>query len=318
MDISIPKPLVSIGIPTYNRANGKLLNVIQRALEQSYQNIEVIVSDNCSSDNTTEVVQSIEDKRLRYVRHETNIGANNNFNYCLKEAKGEYFLLFHDDDMIDIDFVETCISSLKNKASVGAIYTGIRIIDDNDNVLQENTNRASGLSPIEFVTGWFEGKLPLYLPSTLYNTERLREVGGFSSKRNLYPDLVATFKLIAKYDRSDVEEVKASFRRHENNMSLFTAIDLWGEDSLYVLDVLYELFPGDVGVLREKGRIYFCKRMYTRAATVPERLKRILAYLKIYRSFGYCYSPIQHIYGGQFINRMFTKIARISGLKKSA
>ena len=316
MNSASPQPLVSIGIPTYNRANGKLLNVIRRALEQTYQNVEVIVSDNCSSDNTTEVVQSVKDARLKYVRHETNIGANNNFNHCLKEANGEYFLLFHDDDMIDVDFVETCISSLKEGVTVGAIFTGIRIIDSEDNIIKESKNMAGGLAPIEFVLGWFDSVLPLYLPSTLYNTQLLREEGGFASKRNLYPDLVATFKLIAKYDRSDVVDVKASFRRHESNMSLFTAIDAWVDDALYVLDVLYELFPDDSYILKDQGRKYLCGKMYGQASIEANAFKRIFTYLKIYRSFDYCYSPIKYFYGNEFSKRFFAKIFRMLGLKK--
>jgi len=118
--MSSSDPLVSIGIPTYNRANGNLLKVIERALGQTWQNVEVIVSDNCSTDHTPELVGAIEDPRLRYIRQETNIGPNNNFNTCLNQAKGEYFLLFHDDDMIDEDFVEACMSSLEPGQPVGA------------------------------------------------------------------------------------------------------------------------------------------------------------------------------------------------------
>jgi glycosyltransferase involved in cell wall biosynthesis len=54
-------PLVSIGIPTFNRAGRHLGTVIERALAQTYKNIEVIVSDNCSTDNTPDLVQSIKD-----------------------------------------------------------------------------------------------------------------------------------------------------------------------------------------------------------------------------------------------------------------
>jgi len=66
-----------------------------------YPDLEILVSDNCSTDDTERVVRSFGDPRVRYVRHPENIGANNNFNYCIKEARGVYFLLFHDDDMID-------------------------------------------------------------------------------------------------------------------------------------------------------------------------------------------------------------------------
>ena len=70
--------LVTIGIPTYNRAGGYLRKVIERSLGQTYQNLEIIVADNCSTDETPELVQSIDDPRLRYFRHDTNIGAINN------------------------------------------------------------------------------------------------------------------------------------------------------------------------------------------------------------------------------------------------
>ena len=88
---------VTIAIPTYNRADRFLRSAIECALNQTWDDLEIIVSDNCSTDNTTEVVQSYADARLNYVRQSKNIGANGNFNYCIENAKGTYFLLFHDD-----------------------------------------------------------------------------------------------------------------------------------------------------------------------------------------------------------------------------
>ena len=57
-------PLVTIGIPTYNRANANLLAVINAALNQTYENLQVLVGDNASSDHTPELVTSINDPRL--------------------------------------------------------------------------------------------------------------------------------------------------------------------------------------------------------------------------------------------------------------
>ena len=92
------EPKVTIAIPTYNRADDYLKQTLKSALNQTYENIEIIVSDNCSTDNTEAVVNSFNDSRIRYFRQQENIGANNNFNFCLKQAKGEYFLLLLDDD----------------------------------------------------------------------------------------------------------------------------------------------------------------------------------------------------------------------------
>jgi glycosyltransferase involved in cell wall biosynthesis len=288
--------LVSIGIPTYNRAKGNLRKVIERALCQTYPNIEVIVSDNCSSDNTSALVQSFDDPRLRYFRQETNIGPNKNFNFCLNQAKGEYFLLFHDDDMIDQDFVEVCISSLKPDQTVGAIFTGVRIIDEHDNVLEEHENNRSGTSPVEFISGWFKGKTTLYLCSTLYNTLSLKEVGGFMSKKNLYDDLVPTFTLVTKYGWIDVTEIKAGFRRHQGNRGSTVSIRDWIEDSLYLLDVLYRLLPDYRHSLSKNGELYFCRKMYRYAADGMAVTQSPMDYLQIYKSFNYCYSPLSYWY----------------------
>lgn len=289
-------PLVSIGIPTFNRAERNLRNVIERALGQTYRNIEVIVSDNCSSDNTPELVGAIKDPRLRYFRQESNIGGNNNFNFCLSQTKGEYFLLFHDDDMIDADFVEACIASLKPSQEVGVIFTGVRIIDEHDRVKKEYNNGAYGLSPSEFILAWFEGKVSLYLCSTLYHAKKLRAAGGFHSAKLLFDDLVPSFSLLAKHGRTDVAEVKASFRRHSENRSLSIPVRDWTEDSLYLLDVIYALFPEKREVFHKRGSRYFCRKMYWHASGRKDLLQRLKDYLHIYKAFGYCYSPFRYFY----------------------
>lgn len=299
--------LVSIGIPTYNRAKGNLRKVIERALGQTYPNIEVIVSDNCSSDNTPELVQSFDDPRLHYYRQETNIGPNNNFNYCLNQARGEYFLLFHDDDMIDPDFIETCMAALEPGQSVGTIFTGVRIIDQDNRVLESHENRGAGLSPSEFVLGWFNNTTVLYLCSTLYHTKRLKEVGGFFSKRFLYDDLVPTFTLATRFGRLDIREVKAGFRRHQGNRGSTVPIQDWMEDSLFLLDTIDRLMPDRRDVLRREGDRYFCRKMYGYIDNGLAVSGSALDYLRIYRAYHYCYSPLRHLYDRKGRN----KIARI-------
>ena len=283
--------MVTIGIPTYNRAGGYLRNVIERSLGQTYQNLEVIVADNYSTDETPELVRSFEDSRLRYFRHDTNIGAINNFNFCLDQARGKYFLLFHDDDMIDVDFVETCISSLGPDQTTGAILTGVRTIDENDKVLSEQENRVSGLPPAEFIRGWFNNEVALYLCNTLYNTDNLREIGGFKSKKDLFLDLVVTFMLVTKFGRVDVPEIKASFRRHSSNRGSTIPIQDWVEESLYLLEVMCELLPEDCRSLTDEGKLYFCKKMYWYNSKKSKLIPRLVDYLRIYKSFDYVYSP---------------------------
>ena len=304
-------PLVTIGIPTYNRADSYLRNAIERSLQQTYQNVEVIVSDNCSTDHTPKLIESLKDPRLHYYRQESNIGANNNYNFCLAQAKGDYFLLFHDDDMLDKDFVEVCISALKPNQSVGVIVTGVRTIDGDDNVLGEHPNRAAGLSPVDFILGWFQGTTSLYLCNTLYNTAKLKEVGGFGSKKNLFDDLVPTFRLASLHGRVDVAEVPASFRRHLDNRGSNIPIQDWVEDSLYLIDIFRELFPEEATTLSEKGNLYLCRSMYRYISDGIALSKTPLDYLHIYKAFGFCASPLRYFFNVKIKHKIKQLIAGI-------
>lgn len=287
-------PLVTIGISTYNRADGYLREALESALAQAYPNLEIVVSDNCSSDGTEKLVKSYDDPRIRYFRQRENIGSNNNFNFCLEQARGDYFLLLHDDDKIDPDMIEACMAAAGGDTSIGLIRTGTRVIDGGGEVLRDRRNRAGGLSTTDFFLGWFEGKTELYLCSTLFNTAQLREVGGFRSKTNLYDDVVAEVRLAAAHGRHDVEAVKASFRRHGANKGTAALIRAWCDDSLFMLDTMCELAPERKEEVRRRGLAFLCSQNYKRLARSPSRRWR--DYLYIYRRFRYAYSPLTFFY----------------------
>ena len=99
-------PLVSVGIPTFNRAN-LLVKCLNSVLQQSYENIEVIVSDNMSSDSTPDVCLEFmnQDQRVKTYRQTANIKVVPNFDYVRRKSKGEYFMLLGDDDWIDTEFI---------------------------------------------------------------------------------------------------------------------------------------------------------------------------------------------------------------------
>src|ERR1700688_2286292 len=104
-------PLVSVGIPTYNRPVG-LRRTLEFICGQTYSNIEIIVSDNASLDPGTKSVAeefAARDERIKYFRQRANIGAMENFRFVLAKASGDYFMWAADDDEWDPRFVETCL-----------------------------------------------------------------------------------------------------------------------------------------------------------------------------------------------------------------
>jgi len=303
-------PLITIAIPTYNRADTYLPSVIECALNQTYPHIDIVVSDNCSKDETASLVRSYNSEKIRYIRHDPALTPNDNFNYCLSEARGKYFLLLHDDDLIDNDFVETCVYELNRQGEdTGIVRTGTRLIDNENNTIQEVPNDVVGLSTEEFFIGWFEGKTGMYVCSSLFNTELLKAIGGFQSKRYLFQDVIAEFTLAAKYGRIDIRDIKASFRKHGDSMGdVGKAID-WCEDSQLLLETMCELTPNNKKIIRKKGSANLSKKCYKHAYVVDSKYKRIGLYWYIYRKFNFKYSPIHFLYLDRIKKRLKKTIA---------
>ncbi len=287
------KPLVTIAIPTYNRADGFLPQAIECALNQTYPNLEILISDNHSTDHTESTVARYQDQRVKYIKQPKNIGANNNFNFCFSEARGEFVLLLLDDDMIDPDFIEACMNAAELLDNVGLVRTGTRIIDMEGNILMQRENPASGMSPTEFFLAWFDNKIALYVCSTLFHKEKLREMGGFNSRHNLFQDGLVISKLIAKYNHANVKEVKAGFRQHDKNMGVIAESDAWCEDSLDLLKSMCDASEQDQSAIRSAGMIFFCKMNYTEAARLTSPFRRFYAYYRVAKHFDFAYSPFQ-------------------------
>jgi glycosyltransferase involved in cell wall biosynthesis len=105
--------MVSICIPTFNNA-GMVAEAIQSALRQTYQHLEILVVDNCSTDETEQVVKGFmsRDPRLHYLRQAQNVGMPGNFNTCLASARGEYVLILCSDDILEAGCVAALVSAL--------------------------------------------------------------------------------------------------------------------------------------------------------------------------------------------------------------
>src|SRR5262249_35338472 len=273
---------------------------------QTYPNLDIIVSDNCSPDHTADYVRSIADQRLRYFRHEPSIGHKGNYNFCVQHAKGDYLLLLHDDDAIDKDFVSSCIDAAAGTSNVGVIRTGIRRIDAKGDVIDEMVNEVGGLSIDGFFRGWFSSKTPIYCCNTLFSVENLRSIRGFQSRHFCYADTIAVFRIAAQHPRIDVAEIKASFRIHGGEAGFSRKMAEWCEDSLELLHLMCDLVPRESRdqILKEGNR-FFSRANYNRASMASSPSRRLVAILKVMRYFNYRQFPsakliLNILYGTHF------------------
>jgi glycosyltransferase involved in cell wall biosynthesis len=112
----VPEPLVSVGIPTFNRA-AKLTRAVESVLAQTHRNLELVISDNASDDGTEAFCRALCERegRVRYLRSPVNLGPTANFNILFGELRGDYAMLLSDDDWLDHSYIASCLAVLDRR-----------------------------------------------------------------------------------------------------------------------------------------------------------------------------------------------------------
>lgn len=128
------KPIVSIIIPTYNM--GKFIaEAIESALNQSFTDFEILIGDNLSTDNTLEIIQKFNDKRIRLIKNPTNIGAIANFNNLINESKGEYIKFLEADDKLHEKCLEKILDIFNQHKPLEMVCTGKFFMDKSSKLI---------------------------------------------------------------------------------------------------------------------------------------------------------------------------------------
>jgi glycosyltransferase involved in cell wall biosynthesis len=127
---------IQVFIATHNRPK-LVLNAINSVLNQDFDSFEVIVSDNSSNDETENLISIFKNKQLTYKRRKPSMSATDHLNSILKEVTSEYFMIFHDDDMMHRDMINVLYSVIANNDKVIAVGSNANIIK---NGKRENRN----------------------------------------------------------------------------------------------------------------------------------------------------------------------------------
>ena len=135
-------PKISVCIPTFNRSHF-LPFAIDSVFAQTIADWELIVCDDGSTDATPELMARYCDPRVRYLRHDRNVGKSNNMRSGFEAASGEYFIKFDDDDRLMPDFLEKTSAILDRMAEVDFVGTDHWIIDSENRRLEEESDRNS-------------------------------------------------------------------------------------------------------------------------------------------------------------------------------
>ena len=132
---------VSIGMPVYNSEKW-VAATIESLLSQTYENTEIVISDNCSTDSSGSIISDYArmDKRIKYHRNDRNIGVNGNYNLVFQKSTGTYFKWASSNDLCHPQYIEKCVDILDSNADVVLCYPKTFLLFENDSLEEYEDN----------------------------------------------------------------------------------------------------------------------------------------------------------------------------------
>ncbi|MEG4625814.1 glycosyltransferase [Microcoleus sp. w1-18aA5] len=227
------QPKVSICIPTYN-GEAFIGEAIQSALAQTYPNIELIISDDGSTDRTIAIAQSFQLQTsvdFRIVLHR-NYGLSQNWNFCISQAKGQYIKFLFQDDLLAPECIEKMVALAQENPKIGMVFSprGITIAEDESNPILRRASQSikdlhkswSNLKSIQLGkelladTNCLSNPInKIGEPSTVLIAARIfEEIGLFDSGLSQYVDLDMWWRIMGNYHIGFVDEKLSSLRIH--------------------------------------------------------------------------------------------------------
>jgi glycosyltransferase involved in cell wall biosynthesis len=261
-------PLVTIAIPTFNRA-AWLKICIGAALAQTYQNIEIVVSDNASTDKTSEILPAFDDKRLRVIKQPTNIGPVANCNACIDAAKGDYIVLVPDDDKIAPEMLEKCVGLIRQAPEIPVVLAVGDVFVAKDNHIWPGF-RSKKLSTgiwdgADILLEYLNDKLSVHQCTVLLHTATLRAHGGFAKNYPFVADIATWLPILLLGRAGLVNESCGTYSLHESTQTSAFEVSTRLQEVRRVVDLVNSIADQNVKdaqkrrLLKSQARGYFAR-----------------------------------------------------------
>jgi len=209
-------PLVSVVVSCYNHEyyiKESLLSV----LNQTYQNIELIVFDDGSKDNSVNVIEALSKKHGFFFHSQENIGFTPTLNKAIKLCKGKYIAFLGSDDLFFEDKIEKQVEFLENRDDIAVCGGNMVFIDAESNILEKQRKKL--YSEVDFNVIFNNKKAGPPASSAMIRLDVLREVGGYDPKIGL-EDLYIWMKITHQgYKIAVLDDDMIYYRKHGSNTS---------------------------------------------------------------------------------------------------
>ena len=245
------KPLVSIAIPTLNRCN-YLKMALSSAQKQTYPELEIIVSDNASTDETASFLDQVQDDRVTVLKQPLTVPVFAHWDKCLNASKGEYFLVLSDDDLLHPDAILKMVKAFEAALHHGQelAFVGCRttVIDGDGAIKYRGAQVPASETAENTILAFFRSEVELVPCAMLFRKSSI--LGGYSrfaSDFYLGADAALWIGLVARFGQAGyVNEELANYRVHSNTTTK-TPLSNWYSENR-------ELAEYAISRLQENGR----------------------------------------------------------------
>ena len=243
--------LVTIVIPSYNHELF-IADAIKSVISQSYEEIELIIIDDGSSDESVKIIESFTNKCQNHFRNfkfvsRENKGLPSTLNEALGYSTGKYFAMLSSDDILLQEKTSKLVAYLEKNEPIAGVFAGINLID-------ENRKRSRTLVPKVGIWNFndiLNKKCSLYAPTMMVRTSALKEVGGYWEDVKL-EDRAMLLKLsYAGFKFATIPDVVANYRWHPNN-TIKNTLQMTNAR----LSILNK-FPETKEILKAKAKVFF-------------------------------------------------------------
>lgn len=221
MDQSSTKPLISVLLPVYNGMDYLQLSV-NSVLEQTLQNFELLIVDDCSTDGSWEYINSLDDKRVKKYGNEHNKGLFSNLNFLVKKSSYPLIKLWAQDDIMYPHCLSAFVSFHESHPAIGFSYSGREIIDDNGNTIPVpgiDTTPAIISTELHARIAFFTGSIAGNISNVCINREALKHAGPFREDMKISADFDMWVRLAKEYDTGFINEKLIKLRDHQSQLS---------------------------------------------------------------------------------------------------
>jgi teichuronic acid biosynthesis glycosyltransferase TuaG len=241
-------------LPVYN-GEQYLKDAIESALRQTFQNFELLVSDDCSRDASSEIIRTCaeNDPRIKHWRNSKNLGLFENYNEAMRHARGKYIKLYAQDDFWDETILSRELEMLVARENIALVSCARRIVDENGHELRVVRERSceTVMSYDEVLKENLLGlKNTIGEPSTvMFARDHIGD--GFDKTLYHLGDIEYWFRVIGKHQYLYLDEVLCSFRTHSRSTTSTNAKGLRFALDMIKLGKRYRKFLEEIGVDEE-------------------------------------------------------------------